>query len=418
MSRAPLTPLEDALAAVLAQAQPQPLPGAAFVDLLQADGRVLAADCIAPLQVPPLDNSAMDGYAVRSAEVAQAGTALPVSQRIPAGQVGTALQVGTVARIFTGAPLPPGADAIVMQEDCTVLDDGRVRFDAVPQPGQFVRRAGQDIALGSTALQAGLRLTPAALGLAASLGLAQLPVARRPRVALFSTGDELALPGSIAPQDLPPGHIFNSNRYVLASLLQRWGCEVVDGGILPDDRAATHAALAQAAQDCDLLVTSAGVSVGEEDHVRPVVEQLGALSLWKIAMKPGKPFAFGHVRRSGGDPAAGRAHFIGLPGNPVSSLITALVLLRPFVLALQGASVVQPPAHWLTADFEITQRDSRREFLRARRNAAGRLELFANQNSGVLTSTVWAEGLVDNPAQTLIARGDSVRFLPFSELLT
>ena len=416
MSRAPLTPLEDALAAVLAQAQP--LPGAAFVDLLQADGRVLAADCIAPLQVPPLDNSAMDGYAVRSAEVAQTGTVLPVSQRIPAGQVGTALQVGTVARIFTGAPLPPGADAIVMQEDCTVLDDGRVRFDAVPQPGQFVRRAGQDIALGSTALQAGLRLTPAALGLAASLGLAQLPVARRPRVALFSTGDELALPGSIAPQDLPPGHIFNSNRYVLASLLQRWGCEVVDGGILPDDRVATHAALAQAAQDCDLLVTSAGVSVGEEDHVRPVVEQLGALSLWKIAMKPGKPFAFGHVRRSGGDPAAGRAHFIGLPGNPVSSLITALVLLRPFVLALQGASVVQPPAHWLTADFEITQRDSRREFLRARRNAAGRLELFANQNSGVLTSTVWAEGLVDNPAQTLIARGDSVRFLPFSELLT
>ena len=416
MSRAPLTPLEDALAAVLAQAQP--LPGAAFVDLLQADGRVLAADCIAPLQVPPLDNSAMDGYAVRSAEVAQAGTALPVSQRIPAGQVGTALQVGTVARIFTGAPLPPGADAIVMQEDCTVLDDGRVRFDAVPQPGQFVRRAGQDIALGSTALQAGLRLTPAALGLAASLGLAQLPVARRPRVALFSTGDELALPGSIAPQDLPPGHIFNSNRYVLASLLQRWGCEVVDGGILPDDRAATHAALAQAAQDCDLLVTSAGVSVGEEDHVRPVVEQLGALSLWKIAMKPGKPFAFGHLRRSSEGKTAGQAHFIGLPGNPVSSLITALVLLRPFVLALQGASVVQPPAHWLTADFEITQRDSRREFLRARRNAAGQLELFANQNSGVLTSTVWAEGLVDNPAQTLIARGDRVRFLPFSELLT
>ena len=416
MSRAPLTPLEDALAAVLAQAQP--LPGGAFVDLLQADGRVLAADCIAPLQVPPLDNSAMDGYAVRSAEVAQAGAVLPVSQRIPAGQVGTALQVGTVARIFTGAPLPLGADAIVMQEDCTVLDDGRVRFDAVPQPGQFVRRAGQDIALGSTALQAGLRLTPAALGLAASLGLAQLPVARRPRVALFSTGDELALPGSIAPQDLPPGHIFNSNRYVLASLLQRWGCEVVDGGILPDDRAATHAALAQAAQDCDLLVTSAGVSVGEEDHVRPVVEQLGALSLWKIAMKPGKPFAFGHVRRSSEGKTAGQAHFIGLPGNPVSSLITALVLLRPFVLALQGASVVQPPAHWLTADFEITQRDSRREFLRTRRNAAGRLELFANQNSGVLTSTVWAEGLVDNPAQTLIARGDSVRFLPFSELLT
>lgn len=420
MSAAPLTPLEDALAALLAQAQP--LPGGASVDLLQADGRVLAADCIAPLQVPPLDNSAMDGYAVRSAEVSAAGTVLPVSQRIPAGQVGTALQPGTVARIFTGAPLPPGADAVVMQEECTVLADGRVRFDAAAQLGQFVRRAGQDIALGSTALQAGLRLTPAALGLAASLGLAQLPVTRQPRVALFSTGDELALPGSIAPQDLPPGHIFNSNRYVLASLLQRWGCEVVDGGILPDDRAATHAALARAAEDCDLLVTSAGVSVGEEDHVRPVVEQLGALSLWKIAMKPGKPFAFGHLRRSGNDGndgnTAGQAHFIGLPGNPVSSLITALMLLRPFVLALQGASVVQPQAHWVLADFDIRKPDSRREFLRVRRNGAGRLELFANQNSGVLTSTVWAEGLVDNPAQTLIARGDSVRFLPFSELLT
>lgn len=414
MSPAPLTPLEDALAALLAQAQPLP-GGAVSVDLLQADGRVLAADCIAPLQVPPLDNSAMDGYAVRSAEVPVAGTVLPVSQRIPAGQVGTALLPGTAARIFTGAPLPPGADAIVMQEECTVLAEGAVRFNAAPRPGQFVRRAGQDIALGSTALQAGLRLTPAALGLAASLGLAQLPVTRQPRVALFSTGDELALPGSLAPQDLPPGHIFNSNRYVLAGLLKRWGCVVVDGGILPDDRAATRAALARAAQDCDLLVTSAGVSVGEEDHVRPVVEQLGALSLWKIAMKPGKPFAFGHLRRSGG---AGQAHFIGLPGNPVSSLITALMLLRPFVLALQGAGVVQPQAHWVQADFDIRKPDSRREFLRVRRNGAGRLELFDNQNSGVLTSTVWAEGLVDNPAQTLIARGDSVRFLPFSELLT
>ena len=415
MTPAPLTPLEDALAALLVQAQP--LPGGECVALLQADGRVLAADCVAPLQVPPLDNSAMDGYAVRCADVPAAGMVLPVSQRIPAGQVGTALQPGTAARIFTGAPLPPGADAVVMQEECTVLADGRVRFDTAPQPGQFVRRAGQDIALGSTALQAGLRLTPAALGLAASLGLAQLPVTRQPRVALFSTGDELALPGSIAPQDLPPGHIFNSNRYVLAALLQRWGCVVVDGGILPDDRAATHAALARAAEDCDLLVTSAGVSVGEEDHVRPVVEQLGALSLWKIAMKPGKPFAYGHLRRSGGDPGAGQAHFIGLPGNPVSSLITALMLLRPFVLALQGASAVQPQAHWVPADFDIRRPDSRREFLRVRRNGAGRLELFDNQNSGVLTSTVWAEGLVDNPPQTLIARGDSVRFLPFSELL-
>ncbi len=410
--RAPsLTPLEDALAAVLAQVTP--LTEGEPVDLLAADGRVLQADCIAPLAVPPLDNSAMDGYAVRSSDAAQPGTVLPVSQRIAAGQVGSPLAAGTAARIFTGAPLPAGADAIVMQEDCSQPAAGQVCLASSVRPGQWVRRAGQDIALGSTALHAGTRLGPAALGLAASLGLAQVPVVRQPKVVLFSTGDELALPGSIAPQALPPGHIFNSNRYVLASLLKRWGCAVVDGGILPDDRSATHAALAQAAEQGDVVVTSAGVSVGEEDHVRPVVEALGQLALWKIAMKPGKPFAFGHMRRS----RAGQAHFVGLPGNPVSSLTTALLLLRPLLLKLQGASSWDVTPQWLPADFAQPQADSRREFLRVRRTAQGRLERFPNQNSGVLTSTVWADGLVDLPAGQTIAQGDLVRFLPFSELL-
>lgn len=413
--RKPLKPLDEALQELLAHAQPQ--AGAQMVDTFDADGRVLLQAAVSPLQVPPQDNSAMDGYAVRIAECADGAAVLPVSQRIPAGTSPEALAAGSVARIFTGAPVPAGADAIVMQEDCELLEDGRVRIKAQPRAGQWIRRAGEDITQGATVIEAGTRLTPAHLGLAASMGFARLQVARKPRVALFSTGDELVMPGTVAPQDMPAGSIYNSNRFFLRALLLRMGCEVTDLGIVPDDREATMAALADAAMDHDVIVTSGGVSVGEEDHVKPAVQSLGSLDLWMIAMKPGKPFAYGRVQAEA-DAAGGGAHFIGLPGNPVSSLITALVLLRPFVLALQGASVVQPPAHWLTADFEITQRDSRREFLRVRRNAAGQLELFANQNSGVLTSTVWAEGLVDNPAQTLIARGERVRFLPFSELLT
>lgn len=408
-----LTSLDDALAAVLAQAQR--LDGPESVDLFSADGRVLWSDCVSALQVPPQDNSAMDGYAVRLADVPTPGTVLPVSQRIPAGHVGTDLLSGTAARIFTGAPVPPGADCVLMQEDCEALEnaDGSVsvRILAVPRPGQHIRRAGEDIALGGTILAAGTRLTPPALGLAASIGLAQLPVARRPRVALFSTGDELVLPGSVAPQDMPPGSIYNSNRYFLRALLQRLGCEVVDGGILPDDRAQTVLALHTAAQDCDLILTSAGVSVGEEDHVKPAVEQLGELGLWKIAMKPGKPFAYGKVGRTDG----GGAHFMGLPGNPVSSFMTFLVLVRPFVLRLQGMQEVAPRAVEAVAHFDLPKADKRREFLRVRHDGQGGLEIFRNQSSGVLTSAVWGDGVVDNPPQTTIARGDRVRFIPFSE---
>ena len=405
-TRAPLKRLDDALAELLAQATP--LAQAETVSTFDADGRVLAQDLVSALQVPSLDNSAMDGYALRAADVPAAGTVLPISQRIAAGSVGAALQAGTAARIFTGAPVPAGADVVVMQEECTALEDGRVQINAAVKPGQNIRRAGEDIALGSTIIAAGTRLTPAELGLAASIGCATLQVARRPRVALFSTGDELVMPGDVAPQDLPAGSIYNSNRFFLRAMLQRLGCEVVDQGIVPDSYDATVAALQSAAQDCDLVLTSGGVSVGEEDHVKPAVEALGSLDLWAIAIKPGKPFAYGKV---------GSAHFIGLPGNPVSSFVTFALLVRPFVLRLQGVQNVAPQAVTLRADFDWPRADKRREFLRARINAQGGLDRFANQSSGVLTSVVWGDGLVDNPAGSTIARGDMVRFMPFAQLL-
>ncbi len=409
--RKPLKPLDDALAELLAQATP--LTGVDTVSLFEADGRVLAHRALSPLRVPPQDNSAMDGYALRCADVAQVGTVLAVSQRIPAGSVGTALQPGTAARIFTGAPIPPGADTVLMQEDCTALDDGRVRINAAPQLQQWIRRAGEDIALGAEVLRAGTRLTPAEIGLAASIGLAQLAVARRPRVALFSTGDELVMPGAVAPQDMLPGHIYNSNRFFLRALLLRLGCEVTDLGIVPDRRDATVEALRSASADHDLILTSAGVSVGEEDHVKPAVEALGRLHLWQIGMKPGKPFAYGQI-----DNPQGAAHFMGLPGNPVASLMAFLLLVRPFVLRLQGVQNVAPAVTPMRADFACAKADARREFLRVRRNAAGGLDLFRNQSSGVLTSTAWGDGVVDNPAGQTIAPGDTVRFMSFAELLS
>ena len=415
--RAPLTPLkplDQALAELLAHATL--LPGSDTVATFDADGRVLLQDAISPLQVPPQDNSAMDGYAVRCLDVAQAGAVLPVSQRIPAGSVGTPLQAGTAARIFTGAPLPPGADAVLMQEDCEALagqDAGQVQINAVPQPGQWVRRAGEDITRGAVVLQAGTRLTPAELGLAASIGLAQLPVARRPRVALFSTGDELVMPGAVAPQDMRPGAIYNSNRFVLRALLLRMGCEVTDVGIVPDRLDATIDALKAASHGHDVILTSGGVSVGEEDHLKPAVEALGQLDLWQIGMKPGKPFAYGRVQSP-----QGSTHFMGLPGNPVASFVTFLLLVRPFLLRLQGVQQVAPSATPMRADFARPKADARREFLRVQRNADGGLSLFGNQSSGVLTSAAWGDGVVDNPAGQTIAPGDVVRFIAFSELLS
>ena len=369
-------------------------------------------DVVSPLQVPPRDNSAMDGYALRCADAAQAGAVLPVSLRIPAGHPGGVLAAGTAARIFTGAAIPEGADAVVMQEECTALEGDRVRFDVPPRSGQCIRRSGEDIVRGSTVLERGTRLGPGELGLAASVGEAGAEVVRRPRVALFSTGDELVMPGAVAPAQMPEGAIYNGNRFFLRSLLARLGCEVLDLGVVPDRLDATVQAMARAAERCDAIVTSGGVSVGEEDHVKPAVRQLGELDLWKIAIKPGKPFAYGQVRSGGRG-----AHFLGLPGNPVSSFITFVLLVRPFLLRLQGMRHVAPRGVAAVAGFD-GKADARREFIRARWGQDGRLERFANQSSGVLTSTVWSDGVIDNPAQTRIAVGDVVRFIPWEELLS
>jgi molybdopterin molybdotransferase len=413
--RPALRPLDDALAELLAHAQP--LEGTEQVSAFDADGRVMAKDLVSALQVPPQDNSSMDGYAVRSAEVAGAGMLLPVSQRIPAGSAAQPLVPGSAARIFTGATIPDGADAVVMQEDTEPAGEQLVRVLSVPKPGQWIRKSGEDIQRGATVLAKGERLTPAGLGLAASIGMDQLQVARRPRVALFSTGDELVMPGEVPPRDMKPGAIYNSNRFFLRALLRRLGCEITDYGIVPDRLDATQQALRRAAEAHDLILTSGGVSVGEEDHIKPAVQSLGSLDLWQIAIKPGKPFAYGTVPSTGSGQAAA-AHFIGLPGNPVSSFVTFLLLVRPFLLRLQGAARIVPKAVPLPAHFTWPRADKRREFLRARRNAEGGLDLFRNQSSGVLTSVAWGDGLVDVPPGRTIARGDTVSFLSFAELLS
>ena len=387
----------------------RPLPATELQALSTCDalGRVLSEDVRSGLDVPPADNTSMDGYAMRCADVPAAGTLLPVSQRIPAGVVGEALKPGTAARIFTGAQVPAGADAVVMQEQCEAQGDA-VRVDVVPTPGQWIRRRGEDVQEGQVVLAAGARLTPQALGLAASVGAATLQVMRRPRVALFSTGDELVMPG----EPLKPGAIYNSNRFTLRALIQAMGCDCTDLGIVPDNLAATRDALRRAALGNDLIVTSGGVSVGEEDHLRPAVQAEGRIELWQIAIKPGKPLAFGEVNRADGS----AAYIVGLPGNPVSSFVTFLLMVRPVLLRLQGASDLQARHTHIRADFDWPRPDKRREFLRARRNEAGGLDLFANQSSGVLTSAVWGDGVVDNPSGQAIRRGDAVRFLAFNEL--
>jgi len=416
MTRPALLSLDDALPQLLAHARA--LTATQQVSTFEADGRVLAQDVTSALQVPPQDNSSMDGYAVRAADCAQANALLRVTQRIPAGTHGTQLNAGEAARIFTGAPIPPGADAVVMQEDCEALDGDQVKVTKAVPLGQWIRRSGEDVTRGATVLTRGTRLTPAELGLAASIGLAQLHVSARPRVALFSTGDELVMPGDVAPEAMPPGAIYNSNRFFLRAMLQRLGCEVTDLGIVPDKRDATVAALCDAAQQHDLILTSGGVSVGEEDHIKPAVESLGELNLWQLAIKPGKPFAYGKVNREAKVEVKGDAcHFMGLPGNPVSSFVTFLLLVRPFVLALQGVTQTEITRTEMTAHFDWPRADKRREFLRVKRNAQGGLDLFPNQSSGVLTSAVWGDGVVDNPAGQTISKGDTVRFISFAEWL-
>jgi molybdopterin molybdotransferase len=409
--------LDEALSRLAADAAPARITDTESVATFDALGRVLAADVISAIDVPPADNTSMDGYALRVADLPQPGAAMPVSQRIPAGVVGAALVPGTAARIFTGAQLPAGADAVVMQEQCVAVEGG-VRIDATPQPGQWIRRRGEDVRAGAVVLARGSRLTPQALGLAAGVGAATLQVFRRPRVALFSTGDELMMPGDVAPAALPPGAIYNSNRFTLRGLLQAAGCEVSDLGIVPDQLAATRIALRRAAAGHDLILSSGGVSMGEEDHIRPALAAEGRVELWQVAIKPGKPLAFGAVRRDGGGGVSGdEALFMGLPGNPVSSFVTFLLAVAPVLRVLQSLPAALPPALPLPAHFDWPRPDKRREFLRVRRNATGGLDLFDNQSSGVLTSAVWADGLVDNPPGQAIARGDTVAYRPLETLV-
>ena len=400
--RKPMLSVAEAQAFMLGAARP--VAEVELVDTMRANGRVLAAAQTSTLNVPERDNTQMDGYAVRASDCASGAASLPVSQRIAAGHVGQPLQPGTAARIFTGALIPEGADCVVMQEQCTVAD-GVVTVNHVPAAGEWVRRQGEDIRAGGEILGAGRRLRSQEMGLAASVGLAQLPVLRKLRVAVFFTGDELAMPG----EPLAPGAVYNSNRFTLRGLLENLGCEITDLGIVPDSLEATRAVLRQAAQGNDLIITSGGVSVGEEDHIKPAVEAEGRLNMWQIAVKPGKPLAFGEVRE---------AFFVGLPGNPVSSFVTFLLFVRPFILRLQGvAGNLAPRSYKLPAAFERLKADKRNEFLRAKINDEGELELFANQSSGVLTSTVWGDGLIDCPPGLSIARGDMLRFIPFNELL-
>ena len=380
------------------------------VSTLDANGRVLAEDQISQLNVPPMDNTQMDGYVVRAADCVSGNAVLRISQRIPAGHIGQPLEAGTAARIFTGAFIPEGADAVIMQEQCKADETGeQVTIEHAPQSGEWIRRAGEDIQTGNVILQAGTRLRAQEQGLAASVGLAQLPVFRRLKVAVFFTGDELTMPG----EPLKPGAIYNSNRFMLRGLLQQLGCDVTDLGNVPDTLDATRAALRNAAQGNDLIITSGGVSVGEEDHIKPAVEAEGSLNMWQIAMKPGKPLAFGEVHRASQEPA----FFVGLPGNPVSSFVTFLLFVRPFIHALQGAQTSSPKSYSMRADFSWPKADRRNEFLRVRINDTHGLDLFKNQSSGVLTSTVWGDGLVDNPPNQIIQPGDVVRFIPFNELL-
>ncbi|BDT76685.1 molybdopterin molybdenumtransferase MoeA [Polynucleobacter yangtzensis] len=384
-----------------------------MVNTQAALGRVLAEDVKSLVDVPPLDNTSMDGYAVRCADIATPGQILKIAQRIPAGSIGKQLEPGTAARIFTGAPVPPGADAVVMQEDCTVEGGSdQVTINVAPSSGQWIRRSGEDLTTGKTCLTAGTFLRPQELGVAASAGLTHLKVKRRVKVAAFFTGDELALPG----EPLKPGGIYNSNRDTLLACLKSLGCDATDLGIVPDRLDATREALRKASKDHDLIITSGGVSVGEEDHIKPAVTAEGRLDLWQIAIKPGKPLAFGAVRKSS-EPKDGEAWFVGLPGNPVSSFVTFLLFVRPFILRLQGREAKLPQSYLMRADFDWLKADRRNEFLRVKINDQGGLDLYPNQSSGVLTSASWGDGLVDCPPNQPIKSGELVKYIPFDALL-
>nr|WP_189661017.1 gephyrin-like molybdotransferase Glp [Pseudomonas lurida] len=393
-------PVEHALQQLLAMAEAAPIREQQTLPLADCDGRVLAQDLVSTLDLPPWPNSAMDGYAVRLAD--WTGEPLVVSQRIFAGQAPQPLAAGTCARIFTGAPVPEGADCVEMQENAVVHADERVSFTEPLHLGQNIRPQGQETTVGERVLTAGTRLGPIELGLAASLGHDGLAVIRRPRVAVLSTGDELVEPGL----PLGPGQIYNSNRRVLCTWLSRMGCEVIDAGILPDDLEKTRAQLASLGS-VDLILSTGGVSVGEADFLGIALREEGELALWKLAIKPGKPLTFGHFR---GVPV------IGLPGNPASTLVTFALLARPYLLRRQGVLDVEPLRFEVPVGFTWPKPGNRREYLRGRIEQ-GKAIIYRNQSSGVLRSAAWAQGFVEVLEGTTLEIGDTVNFIPLSEVL-
>ncbi|MGF6153024.1 molybdopterin molybdotransferase [Pseudomonas fluorescens] len=395
-----LMPVEVALARLLEMAEASPILERERLPLAATQGRVLAEDLVSTLDLPPWPNSAMDGYALRLAD--WTGEPLVVSQKVFAGQAPEPLAPGTCARIFTGAPVPVGADCVEMQENAEVQADQRIRFTEPMRAGQNIRPQGQETTVGEQVLTAGTRLGPIEQGLAASLGCAELEVVRKVRVAVLSTGDELVEPG----QALGPGQIYNSNRVLLCSWLQRLGCEVIDAGILPDDLQATRDRLAELG-DVDLILSTGGVSVGEADFLGIALREEGELALWKLAIKPGKPLTFGHFR---GVPV------IGLPGNPASTLVTFALLARPYLLRRQGVTEVRPLQFQVPAGFVWSKAGNRREYLRGRLEQ-GRAIIYKNQSSGVLRSAAWAEGLVEVLEERTLVEGDWVNFIPLSEVL-
>ncbi|RAI62668.1 molybdopterin molybdenumtransferase MoeA [Pseudomonas fluorescens] len=395
-----LMPVEQALARLLEMAETSRIVERERLPLAQVQGRVLAEDLVSTLDLPPWPNSAMDGYALRMAD--WTGEPLVVSQKVFAGQAPDPLQPGTCARIFTGAPVPVGADCVEMQENAEVQVDERVRFTGSLAQGQNIRPQGQETTVGELILPAGTRLGPIEQGLAASLGCAELEVVRKVRVAVLSTGDELIEPG----QSLGAGQIYNSNRVLLCSWLQRLGCEVVDAGILPDNLETTRSRLGEL-KDVDLILSTGGVSVGEADFLGIALREEGELTLWKLAIKPGKPLTFGHFR---GVPV------IGLPGNPASTLVTFALLTRPYLLRRQGVKEVEPLKVQVPAGFDWPQPGNRREYLRGRLEN-GRATIYKNQSSGVLRSAAWADGLVEVLEGHTLVQGDGVFFIPLSEVL-
>lgn len=398
----PLLSVDEALSRLLSMVEPQ--LRTETIPTIEAGGRVLAEDQYSQIAVPAFDNSAMDGYALHIGDFESLPKQFPVVQRIAAGDTGVALQVGEAARIFTGAPVPEGCNAVVMQEDC-VIEEGILQVSGQIRAGQHIRCAGEDIQIGQCILQAGTLLKPQHVAQAASVGLAVLPVFKTLKVGVFFTGNELVMPGN----PLPPGGIYNSNRFSVVSLLRNLGCEVTDYGTVPDNLEATVSTLAMAAISNHVVLTSGGVSVGEEDHVKRAVQKLGEIDVWRIAMKPGKPLAVGRLDRT---------LFIGLPGNPVSTFVTFCMMARPIILRAMGVKDVSTRQYQLPAAFNWPKADKRREFLRARINEQGQVELYPHQGSGVLSSVVWGHGLVDLPAGQTVNTGDRVCFISYDSLVS